>query len=552
MRTAIAHPIHTCTMPSDTELAEMRQIINALPPADSADLRKTSNHEGLSLRTSCGLVADLGADLDFSPEPLPQRIKNPPYPVTALGGWLADAAEAIAHHVQLPLAVAAQSVLAVASLAAQGHINVRRGNISGYDPVSLYLISILESGDRKSAADKLALKPVRDIEAKRREEYQAKRKEHEALMTAWEMRKKTIEDSFKPPKGEQMSVEDARELARQLTEHDGLRPVALNDPSMTLSEPTAEGMFFHLKNCSMSSGLFNDEGIGFFDGHGMTAESRGRTIAAICKLWDSGSTEKARAAGKEYALNRRLSAHLMMQPIVAAKVLNDPLLREQGFLPRFLVVAEPSIAGTRFLSCRPDEEGAYNDPRIIRYLKNMEALLNKPLQGDREQGLVLMNMDITGPAYSVWRGLHDSIEEHLKPDGRYALIRGFASKSAEHAARMAAILAWIEGCPNPQEQHIERAGELIEYYLEALLAQTENATHDQTELNAHELLVWIREHGGKIASADFKKLPARYRSAKAAREALKPLETEGYIQVTGWGRNGKSNAWQLVEGVCYG
>jgi putative DNA primase/helicase len=46
------------------------------------------------------------------------------FPVDALGGILGSAAHAIHDRVQAPLAICGQSVLAAASLAAQGHADV--------------------------------------------------------------------------------------------------------------------------------------------------------------------------------------------------------------------------------------------------------------------------------------------------------------------------------------------------------------------------------------------------------------------------------------------
>ena len=78
-----------------------------------------------------------------------------PYPVDALGGVLGAAVAAIRDIVQAPLALCAQSVLAAASLAAQRHADVL---IDGRRcPLSLWLISVAESGERKTAVDQCAL-----------------------------------------------------------------------------------------------------------------------------------------------------------------------------------------------------------------------------------------------------------------------------------------------------------------------------------------------------------------------------------------------------------
>ncbi|HBS78120.1 MAG TPA: hypothetical protein DD989_05780, partial [Pseudomonas sp.] len=93
------------------------------------------------------------------PEPtplLPEVEAAFPYPLEALGDVLGGAAAAIVEAVQVPAALAAQSVLAAAAMAAQPHGNaVRDGQPI---PLSLFVLTVAESGDRKSAADRLALR----------------------------------------------------------------------------------------------------------------------------------------------------------------------------------------------------------------------------------------------------------------------------------------------------------------------------------------------------------------------------------------------------------
>ena len=93
------------------------------------------------------------------PEPLrllPDHEAAAPFPLKALGEVLGGAAAAIVEAVQVPEALAAQSILAAAALAAQPHGNVARdGQLI---PVSLFALTIAESGDRKTAADRLALR----------------------------------------------------------------------------------------------------------------------------------------------------------------------------------------------------------------------------------------------------------------------------------------------------------------------------------------------------------------------------------------------------------
>jgi len=75
-----------------------------------------------------------------------------PYPVQYLGP-LHAAVTAAQGITQAPTAIAAQSALALASFAVQGLANVE--TLGGFRPVSLNLLTIAKSGERKSSVDRL-------------------------------------------------------------------------------------------------------------------------------------------------------------------------------------------------------------------------------------------------------------------------------------------------------------------------------------------------------------------------------------------------------------
>jgi hypothetical protein len=109
------------------------------------------------------------------PEPLPLAgpiDKARPYPMASLGPVLGGAARSIAEKCQCAPALAGQSVLAVASLAAQRLADIRLP-FGQTRPLSLFLVTIAASGDRKTTADNEALVPVRMHEKALRDSYRA-------------------------------------------------------------------------------------------------------------------------------------------------------------------------------------------------------------------------------------------------------------------------------------------------------------------------------------------------------------------------------------------
>ena len=110
---------------------------------------------------------------DEEPRPLVRDLPPPePYPVDALGDILGPAAKAIHDRTRAPMAICAQSVLAAATLAAQAHADVLLPTGQSR-PISLYFLTIGVSGERKTACDIEALKPIRHHEENLRQEYES-------------------------------------------------------------------------------------------------------------------------------------------------------------------------------------------------------------------------------------------------------------------------------------------------------------------------------------------------------------------------------------------
>ena len=494
-----------------------------------------------------GIIAPLPG-IDFNPLPLANRAPAPVYPVDALGDLLGNAAKALAYYVQAPVGMAAQSVLAVASLAVQGHVNIEKGNI-GTSPATLHCMTVALSGERKTSVDRLAMKPVYEYQAERRAEYETLQAEHRADLEAHELRYQSIVKSYKGTGKNPlpMSHDQQQALAAELAELEKTKPKPPPRPHILMEEPTAEGVYKHLLEGLPNAGLFSDEGGAFFSGHGMTDEAKGRTITMLSQLWDGSPLSRTRAGAGESGVlaGRRLAAHLMVQPVIADKALSDPLMMGQGFLARFLICADTSLIGSRLLGTRPPDESASRDPAVIRFWDALSELIRQPLPTNDNGELEPETLTITGPAYDAWVKTHDAIEEELSRHGELSGIQAFAAKAGDNAARIAAVLAYFETRTDPTPEHISRASELLEYYLQTMIQRTQAATQSTAEHEARELFDWIHQTGGELSADDFNKLPATYRQARKARALLTLLTDYGHVVVSINGPNGKPRAWKL-------
>jgi hypothetical protein len=207
------------------------------------------------------------------PQPLLREIpKGAPYPVAALGP-LHDAVEAVHGMTLAPIAIPAASALAVASLSVQGFVDVE--TLNGQSPVSLYLLTIAASGERKSSCDAplmAGLRAFEKAEAKLQREDMAVWENADAI---WKCERDRILNEARRAKGGKKTAAEAdlRALSRQ--------PAPLSSPDRTVSEPTFEGLTRKFAEGMPTLGIFSDEGGQFLGGFAMSRDNRQKTFAGI-------------------------------------------------------------------------------------------------------------------------------------------------------------------------------------------------------------------------------------------------------------------------------
>ena len=403
--------------------------------------------------------------------------------------------EAIRDRTQAPDAVCAQSVLGAASLVAQARADVELPTGEGR-PLSLFLVTVAQSGERKSAADAFALAPVAAYERELVEANRADRVTHEHEMAAWKAQQKDIlADKKSHP---------TKELKQHALADLGPPPTAPLDPQLVTPEPTYEGLVKLFGRGRPALGLFSDEGGQFIGGYGMSADNRLKTSAALSKLWDNGEIRRVRGEdGSQLLFGRRLALHLMLQPKVSTKLLADPELKDQGLLSRILAAAPESTAGTRFWR-EPKPE---SDLAIARYRGRILDILRTPLElavGPDGQPipneLALLPLELGPEARRTWIEFVDHIEGQIGAGGALAPVRGLAGKAPEHAARIAAVLAVYDDHRRrtiPVE-YVDRGIQLVGFYLGEAL-RLHGAAQVSIELEIAETTrLWLAESWPQI------------------------------------------------------
>jgi len=458
-----------------------------------------------------------------------------PYPVDALGELLGSAASAIAETVNAPLPIAAHAVLAVAAFAAQDKANVVMDGRTM--PLSLFLLTVAESGDRKSACDKVASAPLDQWQRDKVREHVQALKEYRDASDLYDTERKAALSAKK-------QSADSKRTALQ-----GMMPPAPPpEPMVICQEPTLEGLQKSFKLGLPSQALFSDEGAQFFGGHAMNPDNIQKTIAGLSKYWDGAPIIRTRATPGESAMmyDRRLSAHLQVQPIVAAEVLGDPLLMGQGLLSRFLITEANTLAGTRlYKNDNPLEHTA-----IVRFHARVADLLAHVPQTDEGGGLVLPAMGLNREARSVWVSFYNATEREQAPGAHLESVKPVASTAGENALRVAGIFAVLENSPEVTGEQMERACTLITYYLQVALRSAQLSDATVLQRNLMDVLAWVKGRPGQRATiAEIQKeiVPIRHRKSVAhIRNMMAELVAGKAVQIVDTNHRREPSAWEAV------
>ncbi len=495
-------------------------------------LQITSNTPDFSLAKEDGQI---------DPLPLYRQIDAPqPFPMKALGPILGPAAESMHRVIRAPASICAQSVLAAASLATQAHANVF---IDGREiPLSAFYVSVAESGDRKSATDKVALQPILAWQKMLTDCYRVEYPKFLIQTEAWAARKKEWLRGAAPNSN--------------FTEPAPEPPIR---PLMIVEEPTYEGVVkYFAADGQPSIGLFSDEGGRFFGGHAMNQDNRLKTLAGLSSLWDGKEISRMRSGDGDMLLyGRRLSLHLMIQEIILNQLLSNPLFDLQGFLPRCLIIFPQSMSGNRVYV----EENLASDPTILRFNETINSLLDA--RSDVEEPPFKIPKNETSPrqlplsaeAKKVWIAFHNKNDEDLAEGKPNHPIRRFASKAPEHLLRLSGTLALVED-PHVQEigpEYIERAATLMQYYLTERLRIHGFIAINPDLVCAASLLKWFWQQGhaqvGLSMVYQFGPPSLGIRNADRARTIMKILTDHRWVNsCPNLSINGKKfkEAWTIL------
>ncbi len=372
------------------------------------------------------------------PHPMSAKVKPEPYPVDALPETIRAAVEEVAGFIKAPLPLVASSALAALSLAAQAHIDAKRAE-KLHGPVGLFLLTIADSGERKSTCDGFFTSAIRQYQEEQAEAMKPAIKEHQADISAWEAERDGILSAIKSA-GKAGKATD--KLRADLADLQRDKPEAPRVPRLLLGDETPENLAWGLAKHWPSVGVVSSEAGIIFGAHGMGKDSVMRNLGLLNILWDGGTHSVGRRTSESFTVRgARLTVALQVQEATLRSFFDKSgtLARGTGFLARFLVAWPESTQGYRPFTDPPE-----NWPHLAEFHRRIALILANPVPIDEEGTLSPALMMLAPEAKAAWVEYHDAIESELASGGELYDVRDVASKSADNAARLGALFQLFE------------------------------------------------------------------------------------------------------------
>ncbi|WP_339502977.1 YfjI family protein [Pseudomonas silesiensis] len=424
-------------------------------------------------------------------------------------GGAVDEAE---RNIKAPRALVFSSALTAIATAGQGSIDVCKPN-GQVVPASLMLLTVANSGERKSTAENVFMRGVRRFQDEMDVIYQAELSDWSARRSIWELRRKAI---LKETLLLDQAVES--EPCKQLMGHQARAPVKPRRFKLLYEDATSEALFLGLHQNIPVAGLISSEGGGVLTGKAFNDLSKQNA------LWSGDVITVDRVSAESYEVRARLTVSLMVQEssFLSYMEKNGEKSRGSGLWARFLVCSPESTQGTRFIAegDAPWDCCERFSERVGEILKNSVEFLSDPAKPK-------LVVRFSQAAIHRWVTIFNGIESEIRPGGRYFGMGDHASKLADNIARLAALFHFFE--KKEGDVTVETLGAAVDvcfWYSDEFLRMFSFPPQD--EADALELDDWLqlkRESGERFVAKNLvlQKGPGHLRKVKRLDPAIEVL-----------------------------
>ena len=418
---------------------------------------------------------------------------------------------------QCPVPIAVAIALGSLSGSAQAHFDVARDE-NQVSPISLSLITIAESGERKTSADRPFAKVFHEWELQESAKFSVENDAYKNRLKAYDIALKEI------GKGES----DQEALYATLNAMEAPQKPAQR--TILQDRVSIEKLLSNLASYPIA--YFNSNEAGAVLGsYAFKSENFQSTITTLNQLWDGAQIRHdTKSSNLVFIPKPRVTVNLLLQESIYRKFCdgNDGLAFSTGALSRFLISQPESRIGTR-----PYKRAPAGIPEIAKFNSLIAQFLAKP--ANFVDGILQTKvLPFTKEAMEIWIKFHDTVEQQLQEGGDFNSIRGWGAKAAEQVARVAGNFQ-VASDPNSNDIGIDAVAKAIQtvtYYLSESLRLTTTAKSRDASRVLNWLIKRLKGSGESwiVRYEIQQRIHNDLRNAQKIDDALFELQDHGFIQ----------------------
>lgn len=427
---------------------------------------------------------------------------------------------------QAPSSFIRSAHLSVLSIACQHTLRVRRpGGQQG--PVSLSFIDVVPSGERKTTVHKDVYQPL--VNFQREEDMRVA-----PLLDSYRLAHYGWKAGLKELYRQKVDLEKSGESTQAL--EDEIEQMLANTPKrpkafrLIMQDATIEAATQRLHEEHPTTAIISSEG-------GVVLQSAlFRSLGMFNSLWSSEDIEIVRSTKDTMKIvNPNFSVTIAVQDEVLKKFLirKGSEIHNSGFMSRFLISKALPKRGFRTITGE-----TYSRTALDEFKGRITAILKATHTPDGPPNTYVMEFEPA--AYKPWIDYFNETELAQAPGGQLCDVAEAASKSAEQAARISAILQYFEHGPSPinvvnAQRGVDIARAHLVQHKEMFGAKPEI---EQDESDAVNLQRWLTKqclrYGGmsRFRRNEILKLgPATLRSKARSEAALVWMVRDGRVRL---------------------
>lgn len=463
------------------------------------------------------------------------NLNLPVFPLEQLPNEIDEIKQFIRHAAiayQVPVDMPGMLVLAAAGAACAKNFTVEMK--SGWqEPTNLYVLIVLEPGNRKSAIFRLTTKSIYEFERRLREDFAPLVEQNQSKLRMLKKRQEHLEKKITQSSKEDVTLRDElTEVTRKIAEFQEIA-----EPTIIVDDVTSEAITTALNQNGGKLALLSSEG-DLFD-QIVGRYSKNLNLNVYLK-GHAGDAIKVNRMGRssEYIESPALTIGICSQREVLRGMNKTQALRGRGLVGRFLYSIPESILGSREINPEP----------LPKQLKaGYDAMISRLFgmtNNNDEPHILLPDTE----ALQLFDGFQHSIEKRLnEDDGDLSYMSDWAGKLCGQVARIAGILHVMQWHNNAHNTAISASSVRAAISLGQYLIPHAKAAFNEMQVDpciriSKRIVRWILRKQETIFSRRdlFRTLEGgSITKVDDLQEPLELLEKHGYIRLLPVDKSGK-------------